>query len=361
MQKLSRTLLPSPRNIVISLITFTVLCSISAWQSYNKGITAGIDVNYWDTWLSYIPWWGHWIWLAPLLIARIHNLPYLGSKRLEMLWQHIVMCVVTLGTYWIMTVVTISLIEANNVNFGTLVYVAEFIVGGPFHFDAMIYVCIVCLGFVGLFDKYVMSEQARNKALSNQLVQTQLEALRAQLNPHFLFNTLNSICSLIRQHDEQSSLKALSELSMMLRKVLENRSKHLVTVEQELAFTHSYLNIQKMRFGDKLDEKIIVSEGCHDMEIPFMLLQPLLENAVQHSSQLSTYNNPIHVTIKFEEPFLVITLVNRPANDNNHQGFGIGIDNCRQRLKRIYGNDFVLSLEHQGDVFITIIKVPAGD
>lgn len=361
MQKLSTALFPNPLTVLISAITFITLSSVSAWQSHNRALSAGADTSYVDSWLSFIPWWGHWIWIAPLLIKRIHNLPYLGFKRMEMLWQHVVMFVVSLGTYWLVTIMTISIIEANNIYFGTLVYVAASVINGPFHFDIMIYVCVVCLGLVGLFDKYVMSEQARNKALSNQLTHTQLEALRAQLNPHFLFNTLNSICSLIRQRDEQSSLKALSELSMMLRKVLENRDKHLVTVEQELDFTNSYLNIQKMRFGDKLDVKIMISGGCSDLEIPFMLLQPLLENAVQHSSQLATYNNPIHVTIVFEEPFLVVTLVNRPDDEHNHKGFGIGIDNCRQRLQRIYGNEFVLSLDHKSDLFTTRIKVPAGD
>ena len=361
MQKSLKASLPSPFIVLISITSFTSLSSISAWQSYNRHMNAGLDVTYLERWLYFIPWWGHWIWIAPLLIARIQNLPYLGSKRMEMVWQQFFMFVVGLGIYWLATISTVGLIQAGNVDFNTLVYVAGFVMNGPFHFDMMIYVCVVCLGFVRLFDQYVMSEQARNKALSHQLIQTQLESLRAQLNPHFLFNTLNSICSLIRQHDEQSSLKALSELSLMLRKVLENRSKHLVTVGQELAFTRSYLNIQKMRFGDKLDEKITVAEQCKELEIPFMLLQPLLENAVQHSSQLASDSNPVHVTIEFDEPFLVITLVNRPADDSNHQGFGIGIDNCRQRLQRIYGDDFVLRLDHQGALFTTQIKIPAGD
>ncbi len=361
MRRPLKVALPRASTLLISAIAFLTLCSISAFQNYKTALVQGANVTYAEKWLNFIPWWGHWIWIAPLLITRIQHLPYVGLSRLEMLWQHIYMFVVFMGIYWGLTLATVSLYYTGNIEYDTLIYFAGIIVNGPFHFDVMIYISVVCLGLVQLFDKHVMSEQARNKALSHQLLEAQLESLRSQLNPHFLFNTLNSICSLIRQQDLDNALKALSELSLMLRKVLENRHIQTVTVEQELTFTKSYLSIQKLRFGDKIDDKITVDEACNELEIPFMLLQPLLENAVQHSSQLTTDSNPVHLDIRFMSPYLHVTLINRCADVNEHNGFGIGIKNCRQRLEQIYGNDFELSLEDDASLFTTKIKLPAGD
>lgn len=353
---------PGPLFIVVNLAIWLLLCSISAWNSYSRRIENGdTDYTFAAIFIDYLPWWIHWSWLALIIVALIGCLPYHAARRKSLIGINIIMLVVAMSVYWFATIITVSLLQYGNASLQTMRDVSVYVLKSPYHFDIIVYVAIVCIGFVRVFDRYVISEQARNRVLAHQLVQTELDALKSQLNPHFLFNTLNSIASLIRQESKNSALTALSELSLMLRKVLENQSSQMVLLTQELEFSRSYLAIQNMRFGDKIDVSINVEKGCELCEVPFMFMQPLLENAVQHSSQLESDHNPISISLSCRANQLFFEMRNRQTGQNKHKGFGIGIENSRQRLTRIYGDAFELKLTTNDGMFLTQLRLPTGD
>jgi LytS/YehU family sensor histidine kinase len=176
-----------------------------------------------------------------------------------------------------------------------------------------------------------------------------------------LFNTLNTISGLVRLEQKEGAVHALSELSKMFRKVLENQKNQLASLKNEMEFIDSYLNIQKIRFENKLAVKIDIQPECMDAELPFMLLHTLVENAVQHGSQLESDENLLHLKVEREDSNLHIELTNKVSINDDHKGFGIGLKNCRKRLKHIYSDSYTLDcFETDDGHYKTTLKLPIG-
>nr|WP_241242338.1 histidine kinase [Thalassotalea sp. G2M2-11] len=227
------------------------------------------------------------------------------------------------------------------------------------HIDFLVYLSVFGVGYAISYYNNAKKQADANQQLAKQLVEVELNSLRSQLNPHFLFNTLNTISSLISLDEKNTAVKALSELSAMLRKVLENQQTQLIPIRDELEFIHSYLSIQKMRFEEKLSLEINVNDKCTEDLIPFMLLQPLVENAVQHSSQLETDHNAVKLIIECDEQHILIRLINKFTHKDKHKGFGIGITNTKERLKKLYDENAQLTLTHlSDDYFETLVSLP---
>ena len=227
--------------------------------------------------------------------------------------------------------------------------------------DFLVYLAVLCSGYSYTYYKRSRMQTRRNQELSEQLLQVELQSLKSQLNPHFLFNTLNTVASLIRLDNKSTAIKALSELSFMLRKVLENQRHQLISLEQEVEFIQSYLTIQQMRFADKLKTSIDVDAQCLPLDVPFMLLQPLVENAVQHGSQLESDQNELKLSVYCQDEYLHVKLINKIPEKDEHKGFGIGLSNCRKRLEKLYHLDFQLSLTPIANgYFETYLCMPIG-
>ncbi|BDX08349.1 sensor histidine kinase [Planctobacterium marinum] len=354
--------LPGRVFLLTNTLTWLGLNSIAAWLSYSRQIEAGHETTYLDTWLIYIPWWGHYIWFAPFVSACIAMFP----EQKRSVWLHVrdnlALFMVLMPTIWSASLLSATLMQFGNLHWENVEKLLPTLITGPFHFDMIIYAAIVSIAYTRKSEAKVANEQKRNRELAHQLLQTELDALKAQLNPHFLFNTLNSIASPIRLQDKDQALIALSELSQMLRKVLEHQNNEMTTLAQEMEFINSYLTIQQMRFVNKLEVDIDVESECLQYDVPFMLLQPIVENAVQHGSRLESDDNLIQLKIYSEGDELVVKMRNRFIADKQHKGFGIGIENSHKRLTRIYGDEYQLQLKECKDgYFETLVRLPTGE
>ena len=183
------------------------------------------------------------------------------------------------------------------------------------------------------------------------LLQARMDALISQINPHFLFNTLNTISSLIR-FDPDMARTVLQKLSNILRRRLKTQV-HFSPFQQELDFIDDYLDIEVARFGrDKLQIRKEISPDTLDMVVPNMILQPLVENALRHGIAPKIEGGTITLRAKRSHGRLIVEVIDdgvgiseqRPAE---FQGSGIGISNVRERLKVVYGQDFLLRIESQ--------------
>ncbi|NMP33404.1 histidine kinase [Thalassotalea sp. M1531] len=263
--------------------------------------------------------------------------------------------------YWGLTIIEVALIANGYVNIQVLEESVAQLLLSPLHMDLLVYLAVLCSGYSFTYYKRSRQQTIRNKELSEQLLQVELQSLKSQLNPHFLFNTLNTIASLIRLDDKRHAIKALSELSFMLRKVLENQRHQLISLEQEVEFIQSYLTIQKMRFSHKLKTSVNIDNECLPLEVPFMLLQPLVENAVQHGSQLESDENELKLSIYCRDNYLHVKLINKIPEKDEHKGFGIGLSNCRKRLEKLFELDFQLVLTPlESGYFETYLCMPIG-
>jgi LytS/YehU family sensor histidine kinase len=196
--------------------------------------------------------------------------------------------------------------------------------------------------------------------LQQELTESRLAMLQAQLQPHFLFNTLNSVSALVTSNPA-AARRMLVDLSALLRMVLDSYEHPLVSVERELEMVRAYLAIQQVRFGDRLRSDIAVDANSRECAVPPMLLQPLVENAVHHA--MTSDESSVHVTVRtrVDGDRLVIEVENSgPAPDHDAMREGVGLGNTRQRLQQLFGDDYGFSLvtRHGGDGAIARIELP---
>lgn len=188
----------------------------------------------------------------------------------------------------------------------------------------------------------------------------QLEALRYQLNPHFLFNTLNSISSLIVTRRNEDAEQMTSKLSSFLRSSLTCDPAGLVPLEEELALIEEYLDIEAVRFGSRLKIEIECAPKAGGALIPSFLVQPLVENAIKHGVAPSREPVTIRIAATLEKGLLCITVSNdhAPVQDRIMAGAGVGLMNVRRRLQAVFGETASLTTEPGDDRFTATICIP---
>lgn len=184
--------------------------------------------------------------------------------------------------------------------------------------------------------------------LRSDLSEARLAALRAQLNPHFLFNSLNTIVGLALEQGHEEVADAVTELSELLRESLRDDEARLVPLRKELEFTRRYLSLQQHRFGDRLEHGIDVPEELLGCLVPAMLLQPLVENAVVHGILPGTGRGTVTIRARPAGDRLRLEIDDSgpgfPEGASVASGDGIGLRNTRSRLRQLYGPECDLSL-----------------
>jgi|PlaIllAssembly_1097288.scaffolds.fasta_scaffold120876_1 sensor histidine kinase YesM len=188
--------------------------------------------------------------------------------------------------------------------------------------------------------------------------EAELHALKSQINPHFLFNSLNSISSLTMS-DPARAQEMVINLSQLMRYSLKHNQNEKVLFKQELENNKLYLQIEKVRFGSKLNPVFEIDESCLNAEIPNMILQPLYENAIKYGVYEATEPVEIRTIGKCKEEFLQITISNPyDATITSKKGEGIGLRNIRDRLQIIYSNPYLLKFEDNKKEFTVTLTIP---
>jgi histidine kinase/histidine kinase/DNA gyrase B/HSP90-like ATPase len=189
--------------------------------------------------------------------------------------------------------------------------------------------------------------------------QAQLQALRYQLNPHFLFNTLNSISSLIVTRRNEDAEEMTSKLSSFLRSSLTCDPDGLVPLDDELALIEEYLDIEGVRFGERLKVEFTCDADAGSMLIPSFLVQPLVENAIKHAVAPSRDPVTISISATVADGLLTIKIENDHPEPEGHvsSGAGVGLTNVRRRLAAVYGERASLTTERDGDAFRAVISI----
>ena len=241
--------------------------------------------------------------------------------------------------------------------------------------DLIFYTAVAAVLHALSYRQQYLERELRAAQLEGQLAQAQVAALRMQLNPHFLFNTLHAISSLM-DDDVKRSRRMLVDLSDLLRLSLDSVGEQEVPLEQELAFLDRYLQIERVRFGDRLTVEIDVDEQALDALVPNLILQPLVENALKHA--VAPFAGPGHVTIRARHhgdslrleieddgPGLPIPLASGNGAPMSGDGApasgsargGLGLRNTRERLERLYGDAHHFALRSRPGHGLTISLV----
>jgi LytS/YehU family sensor histidine kinase len=326
---------------------------------YGAAQSVGSELSWARTWFLMSPLFLRWIWVTAGIFLVIQRFELTSISRSRRVLSHLLCMIVLLTCYWSFCSLAGRLMRGGELTDFWTALISTLITSSQV--DVFIYFAVLAAGLSIRFYHKAIGDAIELKHLHHDLIQEQLKTLRSQLNPHFLFNALNTVASLVRLKREKDAVFALSELSLMLRKILEHKNHSDVKVKDEIAFINSYLVIQKMRFADKLDTHISVQPDCLELKIPNMILHPLVENAVQHGSQLESNQNPLNLEISRDQNELKLVIINKVAKDDTHNGFGIGLTNTRERLSKIYSH-FRLELHPlKNDLFETLLVIPIGE
>jgi two-component system, LytTR family, sensor kinase len=232
------------------------------------------------------------------------------------------------------------------------------------HRGIVIYWGIVFVGQGLAYFRGFNNEKIRVAQLSSQLSEAQLNALKMQIHPHFLFNTLNSIVGLI-QEDKDTAERMTTKLSDFLRMTLQNAGEPMVTLKQEFYFLKTYLDIEKVRFQERLSTEFIYEDEILSAEIPNLILQPLVENSIKHGISRRKEHGRIEISAHQSEDRLILKVKdNGIPSEKNPNGFiisngGLGLKNTEARLKQIYGENFSLKVTKDNETGASVtINIP---
>lgn len=221
------------------------------------------------------------------------------------------------------------------------------------HFSMTIYWAVLGIKYAVNYYRMYQERELRAAQLENQLAQSRLQVLKNQLHPHFLFNTLNNISELVYK-DPDAAEQMIASLSDLLRIALDKLDVQEVPLQQELEFLGKYLEIEQMRFHDRLEVKYEISSDALDARVPNMILQPLVENAIKYGIAPRAEGGTIeigasrangHLNLKVADDGLGV-----PFGDVANLSEGVGLSNTRARLKHLYGaeHNFVLQTRDGG-------------
>ena len=227
-----------------------------------------------------------------------------------------------------------------------------------FYDSLWMYLPIVVISNAYEYYQRYKERDLRASNLEAKLTRAELDALRNQLHPHFLFNTLNSIASLMHE-DVQAADDMIADLSYMLRAYLKDTNEQEIPLRQELDLLETYLRIQKRRFEDQLNYVLDVPPTLYNAAVPTLLLQPFVENAILHGIAPRCSPGTVTVTARQLGAHLVLSVCDDGVGFTTGKAAGIGLSNSRSRLKQLYSNDHsveVVSAPGQGTQ--VTIKLP---
>lgn len=217
--------------------------------------------------------------------------------------------------------------------------------------------------YARMFYRELRETELQEERLKALAAEAELKALKAQINPHFLFNTLNTIAHLIRT-DPAKAEKMVEKLAETFRYALFGFEKETVPLEEELAFIEDYLDLEKERFGDRLQVKRSVAAQTLAVMVPPLILQPLVENAIKHG-QGPKGEVKLGLATSLDEEVLEIVIKDQgpgmPAHEREPTSQGIGLRNVRERLEKTYGQEYGLEITANEPLGTKIvIRIPRG-
>ncbi len=307
-----------------------------------------------------------WVFLTPLVVWTCSAYTLERSTWKRSIWVHLAVCVLSLGivgAFAFLFPPTPLVIAGQDPEAARRAYrqprTAAYAALRRITLQLPTFWGLVGVAHAIRFYERAQARERREAELESLLAQARLEALRMQLNPHFLFNTLNSIASLV--HDEpQRAEEMIESLSELLRLALYTADRQEVTLRDELHFLDRYLLIERARFGERLCLEKEIDVAALNAIVPILILQPLVENAVKHGIENQLAPGIIRIAAEHVGDMLRLEVTDNGrglAGEALHEG--VGLTNTRLRLKELYGRDGALRLNPgTGEGFSAEVLVP---
>lgn len=305
-----------------------------------------------------------WLIFLPLIQWSNSNLRHKESRVINQLVFYLLLPIALVFIHQLIaSVVIVTVLDYRDLR--TLLY--QRVLQNPWIWeDFVIYFLIMAVISIEDYQTKTDKHLLKVSQLQSQLAQTHLRALKSQLHPHFLFNTLNTLSTLILKQDNAEAERMLDLLEKFLKTTLNENEKSDVSLSEELKFIRHYLEIEMVRFKDKLVVEEVIDIDTLNAIVPVFLLQPLIENSIHHAIATKTSEGLIKLTAEKENDFLVLTVEdNGPGmvdTKKKKSKEGVGLKITKERLLQIYGENQSLEINKStlGGLRVTI-RIPFQD
>lgn len=342
--------------VLMAFAIFTFLVTLDTLEDV-FGLSRRPGVTFSDVWHSF---WGWNTWVPTVPVAYWLVRKHLDGKSKN--WQ-IVLYIFT-GTMLVIVYKALILNFLYTLSFPNrketytvLEIIWRSLIDRRSIIETIIFWFILAAIYALQYSRLLQVREKQEHLLKTELAQAHLHALKLQLQPHFLFNTLNSISSLLREKVKpeylQSNMQAadnmLTNLSEMFRHTLSTAEINMTPLRDELAFLENYLAIEKIRFAEKLTINMNIDPKLHSVEVPAFILQPIVENAIRHGTSKQAQAGLIQITIQEQDYHLKICVTDNgncsKSDLENIFNHGVGLQNTKKRLTHLYGDQFTFSID----------------
>jgi len=344
-----------PRWIIVVGIWF-VFGTLNGTQAMiamrTEGVHRGLGRVFFYVVLSWMPW----ALFTPLVEWLGDRFPPVHWRPLSTWFIHLAACSLITAVYSCWMAWLRLLINPYGIHVAPPMFViAKSIALYEFNVFLLLYGAIIAIRSYLRSQRWLAMREAETARLSE-------ESLRRQLEPHFLFNTLNAIASLVRDKRSEDAITMVAALGDLLRHVLEGSRHTFVSLEEEMQFLGKYLELQKMRFADRLNITLDIPPDLLTARVPSLILQPMVENAVKHGIEKHRDGGVLRVTAEQLGETMVICVYNngpRLPDDWESMPAGIGIANVRGRLELLFGSGWSFTLRnHRESGVETLLTIP---
>jgi signal transduction histidine kinase len=350
----------APRRWLVLVAIWAIPGILTTSQMYLLSAAIKNDGDtLWQIFVAKFPPWQMWALATPLIVHVRRRYPFDRAGWWRAVAAH-------LPLWAVLAVADTSL----NYAFGRLAeqppystysaasMLPPMLIKGAF-FELFIYAAVLAVDFgLEYHDRYRASA-LRQSQLEAKLVETHLDALKAQLRPHFLFNTLNAISVLARKGETAGAVKMIDGLGDLLRRSLTTARVELVTLDEELDFIQRYLDIATTRFSDRLRARIDVGPAARAARVPCLLLQPIVENAIEHGLAPRASGGQLEIVAWIERDVLRIEIRDDGVGLSAAPRYGVGLAHVRDRLAQLYPQRHRFALEPRSPAgTVAVLELP---
>jgi sensor histidine kinase YesM len=359
---------PISKQRLFAWIAVAAVCTLfgflNAFESYSAANAFGSYHYPWGQALSWdLTGWLLWLPFAPIILSLVRRFPLEEGHRLRSVTVY-----AAAGLFFALARALLPFFIQFFVIYGAdglsaFLRHKYFVLVADFMIAVVVYGMILTFGHALNYYRQYREKELRASQLEALLAQSQLQALKMQIHPHFLFNALNSI-SALQLEDIAAAQEMTARLGDFLRLTLESVGTQEVSLKQEMEFLRCYLDIERVRFGHRLTTEIQIEPETLDARVPNLILQPIVENAIRHGVATSVAPGNIKISASRDNGYLRLQIKDngpglvssRSANDS---AGGLGLANTQARLKQLFGSGYLFELVNapEGGLVVTL-KIP---
>lgn len=341
------------------IVAWTIIAAVSATMLYISLSAQGGGPSFIPIFLVKLIVWLFWGAVTPLIISLGKRFNLDKGNRLKSIALHLPLSIFFASMNILLYSAIVYFSSDNPASLAGLFFG---LLLTQFEWYFIIYWAIIIVGYTFEFYGRFKAGELEAIQLEAELMKSQLQALKMQLHPHFLFNTLNNISALVRKGEQKNAVSMLSGVSELLRITLSQKDEQEVSLETEMNFIKRYLEIEEIRFKNKFDIRYNLEEEAMRAIVPSFILQPIVENAVNHGLSKKLNAKSIRLSAVVKDGYLNLEIYNDgPALDdafNLSDCTGIGLTTTLNRLQQAYKSDFEMNIQNYEEGVIVHVTFP---